>query len=118
MAQTVSGSNVCIKVGDPIALTISTTGDVVAEVGDTAKFMIKLSPYQSDDSAVVSKDITVTVDNEIPIYVSSADTEKLDEGTYYWSVKHYKDGEEYTIIPDSGCSDYPTFKIYGRLING
>lgn len=119
MAQVVSGSNVCIKLGDPISLTISTVGDVKAEIGDAAKFMLKLSPTSSDEEAIISNDITVITENEIPIYVSSDDTKLLSKRTYYWSVKHYKTTDEYTIIPDStSCSDYPTITVGGALING
>jgi len=118
MAQTINGSNICIKKNDPIEITISTTGDIKAEIGETAKFMLKKNSNSADSAAVLTKNLTVVIANEIPIYVSSAETNLLATGTYYWSVKHQKSTDVYTIIPDSGCAYYPTLTVNEVLING
>lgn len=113
-----TANNVYIKVGDPITLEVTTTGDILAEVGDTAKFMIKSFPSDPDDQAILTKDITVTVANTITIFAPTSETSLLNEGSYYWSVKHTKSGNTYTIVPDGGNERYPAFTIGRVLING
>ncbi len=119
MAQVFNSNtnNLCLQKGDPVELTIRTNGAIKAEIGDTAKFMVKASVSDPDGSALLTKDISVTSENEISIYIPTSETQNLTSGKYYWSVKHYKGGDSYTIIPDSRRCSYPTFTVEEDLID-
>jgi hypothetical protein len=118
MALTIdSNDNIYIKKDDTIMIIISTIGIIKAEVGDTAIFTVKSKVCDGDDIAVLTKDIDVIIDDEIPIYITSDETELLDEGVYHWSVKHIKGTNKYTIIPDEGNRKYPTFNVGSVMIS-
>ena len=111
-------NNICIKRGDPVELTVLSLGDVKAEVGDTAVFMVKESKDTPDIDALITKNINVSLDSQIPIYVPSSETKILITGEFVWSIKHTKqNGDTYVIIPDD-CKEYPSFIIEEELIDG
>jgi len=110
--------DICINKGDPIELLLTTLGDVRAEIGETAVFMIKNDPSDLDVNAIFTKNITISETLIINIEVTTAETELFDIGNYFWSVKHTKNGNKYTIIPDDSCTNFPALKIKEVLING
>lgn len=118
MGVTVDGKfNIYMKQGDKISLVVNTIGNIKAEVNDAAIFMIKEKITDADVDAVLVEYITVGVDNEIPILITSDRTDLLEVKNYYWSVKHIKGDTRYTVVPDAGNTSFPKLKVRGVLIN-
>ncbi len=111
-------SNIYIKAGDAVNFTINTLGVIVAELGDTAIFMIKASEGDADVDAILTKNITITESTKVDVVLTTTEIETVPIGTYHWSTKQIRGDNVYTIIPDGGRECYPAFIVSGVLIDG
>lgn len=118
MALTIDNNkNMYLKQDDAVDFIIYTKGRLKAEIGNTAVFMIKNLPSDSDASAVFTLNINIVENEKIGVEMTSLETSVIPNGTYYWSVKLFKDPNYYTIVPNNGNDLYPQFVVEETLIH-
>lgn len=113
MGLTITGFNLAIKQDDAFSIRATSTGTLTLEVGSTVELEVKRN--RTDETAVITKSVVISTEDQVDFDFTTAETEDLI-GEYVYSMKLTQSGNEYTIVPDGGGEEYPTFSVGGVLI--